>query len=86
MLLLASSGNFMTRKSSRRGDVHRSELPAHWNPYEHIASITRETRACREVFVYFKHEEQGKGPELAAMLRVALANSGGDRGDGKGQS
>jgi uncharacterized protein YecE (DUF72 family) len=30
--------------------------------------ITRETGACRDVFVYFKHEEQGKGPEFARML------------------
>jgi uncharacterized protein YecE (DUF72 family) len=35
-------------------------------------TIDRETRACRDVFVYFKHEDQGKGPELAAMLRAAL--------------
>jgi uncharacterized protein YecE (DUF72 family) len=31
-------------------------------------TIHRETSACRDVFVYFKHEEQGKGPELAARL------------------
>src|SRR5204863_8231548 len=34
--------------------------------------IARETSRCREVFVYFKHEEEGKGPELAAMLRDRL--------------
>ena len=28
-------------------------------------SIARETAACRDVFVYFKHEEEGKGPEFA---------------------
>jgi uncharacterized protein YecE (DUF72 family) len=31
-------------------------------------TIRRETAACRDVFVYFKHEEQGKGPEFARML------------------
>ena len=28
-------------------------------------TIARETAACRDVFVYFKHEEEGKGPEFA---------------------
>jgi uncharacterized protein YecE (DUF72 family) len=32
------------------------------------------TSGCREVFVYFKHEEQGKGPELARMLIEALGS------------
>jgi uncharacterized protein YecE (DUF72 family) len=31
-------------------------------------AIARETTACRDVFVYFKHEEQGKGPEFARLL------------------
>ncbi len=31
-------------------------------------TIRRETASCRDVFVYFKHEEQGKGPQLAKML------------------
>ena len=35
-------------------------------------TIGRETRACRDVFVYFKHEEEGKGPELARMLMERL--------------
>ena len=30
------------------------------------------TAACREVFVYFKHEESGKGPEFARMLMEHL--------------
>ena len=30
--------------------------------------IARETGTCREVFVYFKHEEEGKGPEFARLL------------------
>jgi uncharacterized protein YecE (DUF72 family) len=33
------------------------------------AEVIREkTSACRDVFVYFKHEEQGKGAEFAGML------------------
>ncbi len=35
-------------------------------------TIARETRACQDVFVYFKHEEEGKGPELARMLMDRL--------------
>jgi uncharacterized protein YecE (DUF72 family) len=34
--------------------------------------IARATAASREVFVYFKHEEEGKGPELARLLMSAL--------------
>jgi uncharacterized protein YecE (DUF72 family) len=29
--------------------------------------------SCRDVFVYFKHEEEGKGPQLARLLMDALA-------------
>ena len=35
-------------------------------------TITGRTPACREVFVYFKHEEEGKGPEFARMLMEQL--------------
>jgi uncharacterized protein YecE (DUF72 family) len=35
-------------------------------------TIARETAHCREVFVYFKHEEKGIGPELAARLMQHL--------------
>ncbi len=31
-------------------------------------TIAREAAACREVFVYFKHEDEGKGPEFANLL------------------
>ena len=35
--------------------------------------VMRETTsACREVFVYFKHEEEGKGPEFAKLLMQHL--------------
>jgi uncharacterized protein YecE (DUF72 family) len=34
--------------------------------------IVRETSACRDVFVYFKHEEAGKGPEFARELMTCL--------------
>ena len=30
--------------------------------------ISSSTNACRDVFVYFKHEESGKGPEFAKLL------------------
>jgi uncharacterized protein YecE (DUF72 family) len=35
--------------------------------------IRASTAACREVFVYFKHEEAGKGPQFARLLLEALA-------------
>ncbi len=31
-------------------------------------TIAGEAKDCRDVFVYFKHEEQGKGPEFAHLL------------------
>ncbi len=34
--------------------------------------IARETAACRDVFVYFKHEAEGKGPEFAQALMAHL--------------
>ncbi len=35
-------------------------------------TIARETASCRDVFVYFKHEESGKGPEFAKLLMDSL--------------
>src|ERR1700730_11157032 len=35
-------------------------------------TIARETAGCRDVFVYFKHEEEGKGPEFARLLMEIL--------------
>jgi uncharacterized protein YecE (DUF72 family) len=35
-------------------------------------TIRRETASCRDVFVYFKHEESGKGPEFARILMEHL--------------
>jgi uncharacterized protein YecE (DUF72 family) len=35
-------------------------------------TISSSTKRCREVFVYFKHEESGKGPEFARILLDAL--------------
>jgi uncharacterized protein YecE (DUF72 family) len=35
-------------------------------------TIARETASCRDVFVYFKHEEEGKGPGFARMLMDRL--------------
>jgi len=31
-------------------------------------TIAKDTAACKDVFVYFKHEESGKGPEFARLL------------------
>jgi uncharacterized protein YecE (DUF72 family) len=35
-------------------------------------TITTSTTGCRDVFVYFKHEEEGKGPEFAKILMDRL--------------
>ena len=35
-------------------------------------TIQRDTTTCRDVFVYFKHEEAGKGPEFARQLGERL--------------
>jgi uncharacterized protein YecE (DUF72 family) len=35
-------------------------------------TIQDKASACRDVFVYFKHEEAGKGPEFARLLLDAL--------------
>jgi len=35
-------------------------------------AIARDTAGCRDVFVYFKHEEEGKGPEFARLLMQHL--------------
>ena len=41
-------------------------------------TIRTSTRECREVFIYFKHEEQGKGPELArALIDTLTGHQGG---------
>jgi uncharacterized protein YecE (DUF72 family) len=38
-------------------------------------TIAGKTAACRDVFVYFKHEEEGKGPAFARILMEALGVS-----------
>ena len=35
-------------------------------------TIAQETSACKDVFVYFKHEDEGKGPEFAQLLMQRL--------------
>ena len=37
-------------------------------------TIRANTAACRDVYVYFKHEEAGKGPQFARILLDALAD------------
>jgi uncharacterized protein YecE (DUF72 family) len=40
------------------------------------ADVIRErTSACRDVFVYFKHEEEGKGPEFGRLLMEQLGRT-----------
>jgi len=40
---------------------------------ERWAGVIRErTAACSDVFVYFKHEEAGKGPEFGKQLMQSL--------------
>lgn len=34
--------------------------------------IRAATTGCKDVYVYFKHEDEGRGPELAALLRRHL--------------
>ena len=36
-------------------------------------TIVQKTAACREVFVYFKHEESGKGPEFGRLMMDRLS-------------
>jgi uncharacterized protein YecE (DUF72 family) len=36
------------------------------------AVIAQRSAACKDVFVYFKHEEEGKGPEFAKLLMQHL--------------
>jgi uncharacterized protein YecE (DUF72 family) len=38
-------------------------------------TIAREAGQCHDTFVYFKHEEEGKGPEFASMLIERLPKS-----------
>ena len=38
-------------------------------------TIRDQTTQCRDVYVYFKHEEAGKGPEFARLLLAELGES-----------
>ena len=50
----------------------RDEGYTHDDIAQWARTIQRETSACRDVFVYFKHEEQGKGAEFARLLLDSL--------------
>ena len=39
-------------------------------------TIADKTSACRDVYVYFKHEDEGKGPEFANLLLDHLGRRG----------
>jgi uncharacterized protein YecE (DUF72 family) len=43
--------------------------------------ITTSTAGCSDVYVYFKHEEAGKGPQFARVLSAALAAAGNGPGN-----
>jgi uncharacterized protein YecE (DUF72 family) len=38
-------------------------------------TILEKAATCREVFVYFKHEEAGKGPQFARLLLESLGGA-----------
>jgi uncharacterized protein YecE (DUF72 family) len=50
-----------------RDEGYTSDDIARW-----ADTIQRETAACKDVFVYFKHEDEGKGPEFAQLLMQRL--------------
>ena len=54
-----------------RDEGYTFENIAHW-----AETIARETASCRETFVYFKHEEAGKGPQFARLLGERLGVGG----------
>lgn len=51
-----------------RDEGYTPEEIAQW-----ARTIHAKTSACRDVFVYFKHEEAGKGPQFARLLLDSLA-------------
>ena len=50
-----------------RDEGYQPEDIARW-----AQTVASSTRGCREVFVYFKHEDKGKGPEFARRFVEAL--------------
>jgi uncharacterized protein YecE (DUF72 family) len=53
-----------------RDEGYRADDIARW------ASVVRDlAKDARDVFIYFKHEEEGKGPEFANMLTAELRSS-----------
>ncbi len=54
-----------------RDEGYRPEDIVRW-----AETIAATTRGCREVFVYFKHEDKGKGPEFARQFVEALPAAG----------
>jgi len=50
-----------------RDEGYRTDDIAQWGE-----TIARATKGCRDVFVYFKHEEEGKGPEFGRLLMQRL--------------
>ena len=46
------------------------------------AGIIRAQTPARDAYVYFKHEEQGKGPEFANLLKASLGVTSPERASG----
>ncbi|HEY3658304.1 MAG TPA: hypothetical protein VGL34_25315 [Steroidobacteraceae bacterium] len=58
----------------RRGPIKRGSLCAsHITVARWAQTIHDKTSDCTDVFVYFKHEEAGKGPEFVRLLLQTLA-------------
>jgi uncharacterized protein YecE (DUF72 family) len=54
-----------------RDEGYTPEDLARW-----AGTIRASTAHCSDVFVYFKHEEAGKGPQFAQALLEALGTAG----------
>ncbi len=52
-----------------RDEGYRDDDIARWTD-----TIVDRTRDCQDVFVYFKHEEKGRGPELARTMIERLGS------------
>lgn len=50
-----------------RDEGYRFEDIAEWS-----ATVSELATRCQDVYVYFKHEDEGKGPEFGAMMKERL--------------
>jgi len=62
-------GELIDSPANRFGRVGARVLPVDHPRFAAMVDIiVRDAASCRDVFVYFKHEESGKGPEFARLL------------------